>query len=339
METGREQAEELLRTLAGSRRTILTTHITPDGDGLGAALAILRALRARGQRAEFINCSAAPQNLRFLWQRGEFHVFDPDLHGRLLMDADTIVATDLGGAKRLGRMEEVVRASPARKLLIDHHRYKNDLFDQALIVEGASSSCEIVWDLLRSMGAAMTRELAEPLYVGIVNDTGSFQYESTTPRVHRMVASLLETGVEPAKIFRELHCAQPLGKLQVLGNSLAALQLECAGRLAWSSTDRATLRRLGIVPRDAFEVVNYLLRIRGVEVGLFFFPVDEMRTKVSLRSAGNIDVCTFAESHGGGGHRYAAGCTVEGLSLLDAQAHVLGAMRELLTTAGGELES
>jgi len=330
VETGRSQAAELLEVLAQSRRTVFTTHITPDGDGLGAALALLRALRGRGQRAEFINCSAAPHNLRFLWQRGEFHVFDPDLHARLLMDADTIVATDLGGARRLGRMEEVVRSSPAKKLLIDHHRYKNDLFDLALIVEGASSSCEIVWDLLRSMGVEMTHELAEPLYVGVVNDTGSFQYDATTPRVHRMVASLLELGVEPARIFRELHCTQPLGKLQVLGSSLAAIKLACDGQLALSSTDRSTLRRLGIVPRDAFEVVNYLLRIRGVEVGVFLFPVDDSRTKVSLRSAGRVDVCSFAESHGGGGHRFAAGCTVEGMSFEQAEAHVLGAMRELL---------
>ncbi|MSR73973.1 MAG: hypothetical protein EXS14_00660 [Planctomycetes bacterium] len=325
-----EIARSIADALQEAKHVVLTTHITPDGDGFGAALALLRVLRSRGKRAEFINCSATPQNLRFLSHRGEFFVFDPLLHTANLEEADVIVATDLGGSKRLGRMFEPVAASHAQKVLIDHHRFHNDIFDLPLVVESASSSCEITHDLLRLMGVEIDFGVAEPLYVGVVNDTGSFAYDCTTPRVHRIAAELIERGVSPAKIWRELQCGQPLPKLHALGSALSSIQLECAGRLAFSVADKAVLKRLGVVPRDAFEIVNYLLRVRGVEVGVFFFPVDELRTKVSLRSAGKVDVCQLAERHGGGGHRFAAGCTVEGMDCAGAVSAVLNDMRLLL---------
>ncbi len=325
-----EIARGILTALREAEHVVFTTHITPDGDGFGAALALMRTVRRMGKRAEFINCSASPQNLRFLTRRGEFQVFEPQVHAAVLESADVIVATDLGGAKRLGRMLEFIQASHATKILIDHHRYHNDLFDLPLIVESASSTCEITRDLLRMMGVALDLSLAEPLYAGVVNDTGWFAYDATTPRVHRLAAELLECGVQPAKVWRELHCGQPLNKLHALGSSLAAIQLECGGRLAINIADKSALKLLGVVPRDAFEIVNYLLRVRGVEVGLFFFPIDDQRTKVSLRSAGRVDVCELAERHGGGGHRFAAGCTVEGMNCAAAVTTLVDGLRVVL---------
>lgn len=328
----------MVSALRAAKSAILTTHITPDADGFGAALALLRVLRRRGCAAEFINCSASPQNLRFLTRRGEFKVFEATQHWDRVQQADVIVATDLGGARRLGRMLECIQGSTATKLLIDHHRYQNDLFDHALIVESASSSCEITRDLLRLMECDLDVSLAEPLYAGLVTDTGSFAYEATTPRVHRLAAELLECGVEPAKVWRELHCAQPLSRLQALGASLSGITLTCAGKVATSIADKALLERLAVVPRDAFEIVNYLLRIRGVEAGVFFFPVDAQRTKVSLRSAGRLDVCAIAERHGGGGHRFASGCTVEGMDCDSAVRVILDALETQLAMSNEDME-
>jgi phosphoesterase RecJ-like protein len=150
--------------------------------------------------------------------------------------------------------------------------------------------------------------------------------------VHRLAAEFIEKGVSPAKIWRELHCGQPLSKLQLLGSALAGIQTDCGGKLAWSLADKDVMKQLGVVPRDAFEIVNYLLRVRGVEVGVFFFPVDETRTKVSLRSAGRVDVCELAERHGGGGHKFASGCTVEGMAPAAAVVHVLDNLKACIET-------
>lgn len=321
--------------LARAGSVVVTTHITPDGDGLGSALALARYLRSRGCDAQLINCSASPDNLRFLCRPGEFQVYYRRRHLKRLQNADLIVATDIGGAMRLGRMEPVIREAPATKVVIDHHIYENDLFDLALIVPEASSSSEITCDLIRHMGGTITTELAEPLYVGLISDTGNFSYSATSPRVHRMAAGLLEAGVEPHAVWRRLSCQVTPEKMRTLGLCLANLRYEDGGRLVWTCVEQDLLRREGLPARDAFEVVNHLLTLKGVEAGAFFLEIDAGRTKVSLRSAGRVDVSELAGKHGGGGHMFAAGCTVD-LGLDDAIDRVLDDLRATLAAGAGE---
>lgn len=316
--------------LAGARRVVLTTHITPDGDGLGSALALVRHLRARGAAAEVVNCSAVPHNLRFLYQKPEFSVYDPQKHDALLRECDAIVATDIGGSARLGKMEAPVRASPATRIVIDHHLYDNDLFDIPVIWTGASSSAEITWHLILSMGGEVTERIAEPLYVGLVSDTGGFAYSATSPTAHRMAALLLEAGVDPYTVWRKLFCQTPLPKMRLLGNCLSRLRVEHADRVVWTAVDIATLNRNRLPARDAFEVVNHFLQVKGVLVGAFFLEIDGGRTKVSLRSTGEVDVCAIAKRHGGGGHRFASGCTVQTGGLQGAIEQILGEIRDAL---------
>ena len=325
--------EQIGRHLLGAGRVVLTTHLTPDGDGLGSALALTRWLRARGIDASVINCSSTPNNLRFLVRRGEFAVFHPSRHGKIVAEADAIVATDIGGAARLGNMERPIRASKARKIVIDHHIYENDLFDLALIRPGASSSAEVTYDLIRSTGSAIGPDIAEPLYAGLVSDTGGFCYTSTSSRALEIAAELAQAGADPHRIWRELSCQNSPVRMRVLGHALADMQLELEGRVAWTAADSAFLDHHGVPARDAFEVVNYLLRVKGVEVGLFLMEMTATRTKASLRSAGRIDVCQLAKRHGGGGHQFAAGCVVEGASLAGARAILIEALAALLAEA------
>ena len=128
--------DEIASLLTGARKIVTTTHVTPDGDGLGSALALVRFLRARGKEARLINCSATPDNLRFMVRPGEFSVWTPRKHERFLKEADVILATDIGGTTRLGKMEAPIRRTPAKKVVIDHHIYENDFFDAALIDRG-----------------------------------------------------------------------------------------------------------------------------------------------------------------------------------------------------------
>jgi phosphoesterase RecJ-like protein len=316
--------------LRGAKRVVLTTHITPDGDGLGSAVALLRMLRAAGKKALVVNCSVAPKEMRFLYRKGEFEVYARERHEHDILSADAVIATDIGGPARMGKMEPVVRAARGAKIVIDHHVYENDLFDVPYIVVGASSTAELVYDLLREMEIPITKDLAEPLYVGLVADTGSFAYDATTPRAHRFAAELLSAGVDPHAMWRRMSCNKPLLKMHVLGRLLASLRPELDGRIVWCQADLAFLKETGVEPRDAFEIVNHLLHVQGVEAGAFFMQLGSDKTKVSLRSAGRIDVHGVCASYGGGGHRYAAGCTVDHVPFAEAVGQVLKDVAELV---------
>ena len=284
-------------------------------------------LVALGKTARLINCSTAPREMHFLFRRGEFHVYDKARHDAEILGADVIVATDIGGTRRLGKMEPVIREAKGSRIVIDHHLYVNDLFDLPYIVTTASSSAELTYDLIRTLGAPVTPDIAEPLYCGIVADTGSFAFEATSPRAHRIAAELVEAGARPQKLWRQLNCQKSLLKMKVLGALLASLESDPDGRIVWSRIDLEFLRRQGIEARDSFEIVNYFLFVKGVEVGALFMQLGSDKTKVSLRSAGRVDVCSIAQTHGGGGHRFAAGCTVDNLVFDQAIQEVLTAAR------------
>lgn len=319
--------------LRAARRVVLTTHVTPDGDGLGSAIALARTLTAMGKRATVVNCSVAPKELRFLYRKGEFEVYAKERHEHDVLAADAIVATDIGGASRMGKMEPVVRAARGAKIVVDHHVYENDLFDVPYIVIGASSTAELARRLIRELGGTLTPDVAEGLYVGLVADTGSFSYDATTPRAHRFAAELIEAGVDPHRTWRRLQCNKPLLKMRVLGRLLAALEPETDGRVVWCKADLEFLRATGVEPRDAFEVVNHLLHVQGVEAGVFFLQLASDKTKASLRSAGRVDVHGVAASYGGGGHRFASGCTVEHVPFELAMRQILDAVAERVRAA------
>mgnify|MGYP001443678589 CR=1 FL=1 len=328
-----EHMHELLKILRMADRVVLTTHITPDGDGLGSALALVRQLRRMGKQAEVINCSVAPAALRWLYEKGEFRVYNGKTEEAILHAADVIIATDLGGSARLGNMLEPIRRSPGQKVVIDHHLYENDLFDVAVIDSSASSTAELVYRALKQLGATFDDDIATPLYVGLVCDTGHFRYSSSTALVHEMAAHLIRGGVRPDVVYDQMECQVPLQKMRCLGLLLARIFTEEEGQLAWVSADRDFLERNQTLPRDAFEVVNYLLRLKGVSVGVFLLEVADRITKVSLRSAGIVDVSGFALKYGGGGHLFAAGCTLP-FSLRETEALVVRSMRELLRPVG-----
>jgi phosphoesterase RecJ-like protein len=319
----RDVAERLL----AAGRVVLTTHVTPDADGLGSALALLRVLSGLGKNARFVNCSTFPREMGFLFRRGEFNLYDKGRHDAEIREADCVVATDIGGTKRLGKMEPVVREARGSRIVIDHHLYQNDCFDVPYIVTTASSTAELTFDLLKEMRVALTPDVAEPLYCGLVADTGGFAFEATSPRAHLIAAELVAAGARPQRVWRKLNCQKSLLKMKVLGTLLASLESEPDGSLVWCRIDVEFLRKWGIEPRDSFEIVNYFLFIKGVECGLLFMQLGSDKTKVSLRSAGKADVCSLATGYGGGGHRFAAGCTIDAVPFEQAIHDVLAAAR------------
>ncbi|MCA9322533.1 MAG: bifunctional oligoribonuclease/PAP phosphatase NrnA [Planctomycetes bacterium] len=322
--------EGFARFLNECDRIILTTHMTPDGDGLGSELALYRFLKKRDKDVRILNCSSVPPDLRFLTRSGEVLTFQKGKHEPLVEGAGSIIAFDLGGAGRLGRMEAPVRAAQAPKALLDHHIFANDLFDLLFVEAQASSSAELTYRVIKHMGGKITQDIAEPLYIGIVQDTGSFNYNSTSPYTHRMAAEFLEAGVNPYRIWKKLHCQKPFDRVRLMGLNIARIDLHASGRVAALKVDLEFLKQNKGEVRDAFEVVNHFLSIQGVDVGCLALQIGSEKTKFSLRSAGTFDVHAIAAEYGGGGHRFAAGFTVDERVLSEIYDEIVGRLVRLV---------
>ena len=325
-----ESIRSLAAYLAANDNYLLTTHLTPDGDGLGSQLALHRVLVGMGKSVQILNCSSVPADLRFMVRSGEIITYRADRHEELVKTIDHIIAFDLGGAGRLGRMEKPVRAAKGKRILIDHHIFDDDLFRDGVIAPDRSSSAEITFELIKAMDQEVTREVAEPLYVGIVQDTGSFNYNTTSHFTHLVAAELLQAGVNPHRIWKRLNCQQPLKRMRLLGQNLARIDMSACGRVARVKVSLNFLKECDGEVRDAFEVINHLLMIDGVEVGLLGLQIGSDRTKFSLRSSGRCDVFSIASSFGGGGHRFAAGFTIEDRDFDAAYTDVVTKVRALV---------
>jgi bifunctional oligoribonuclease and PAP phosphatase NrnA len=297
------QLEPLIRA---ARRAAVVTHINPDGDGVGSGLALARFLRNRGLDARFIPNRAVPASLAFLAPNGEAAPFVPAL-GPFLRDADLVITVDNASVERLGPLEADIRASRATRVCIDHHLMREPFWTLNIVDEEACSTGEMVHDCIRELGGTLDRAMAEAIYVAILTDTGSFRFSRTTGRVHRVVADLLDLGVEPHEIWHQVHERNPPGSLRLLGAALLDARFAAGGRLAWVELPLALLEECGAAEEDSSEIINHLLTVEGVEIALLFREQRDGATKMSLRSRPRHDVNALARAHGGGGHRNAAG--------------------------------
>jgi phosphoesterase RecJ-like protein len=177
------------------------------------------------------------------------------------------------------------------------------------------------------MKIRITHPIATALYTSIASETGSYHYTNTTSKVFRMAADLVELGADAVSIARHLFESQTEGRLRLMAEVFGGLSLDPGGKVAWTAVTLPMYGRTGTDAEDTENFVNYLRFIEGVEVALIFKQIDRRSYKISFRSAGAVDVARIADRFGGGGHRYASGCVVEG-ELADIQASVLAAVRE-----------
>lgn len=319
------------RELLAANSIVLTSHTNPDGDAIGSEYALYHALRAQGKDVRIVNCDAAPGNLSFL-DGTVVELYESGAHDRLLAEADLLVAMDFNDIRRVRNMEQAFRTSPARKLVIDHHLDPKPFADAYCSIPDASSTAEIVFDVLAAGEMEITHPVAVGLYVGLMTDTGSFRFDRTTPKVHRIAARLLEAGVDPTETYRFIFDDYPMRRTQLLGMIMAGMEQYCDGRVTLLAVTAEMFRQTGTTVEDVENVVNMGLAIRGVETTAMFTVLDG-QIKVSFRSRGRISVNDIAGRFGGGGHRLAAGATVEDTDLPDLKRAVAAALCEALTEA------
>jgi phosphoesterase RecJ-like protein len=288
----------------------ICAHLSPDGDALGSLLGLGLSLAATGRDVVLYQDGDEPfpRELALLQLERIARRVPADAPER------TLIALDCGSALRIDRRGEVA-GQFARVVNIDHHHDNTRFGNVNLVDPEASCTAEIVAGLLDEAGIPLAEDAALALYVGLVTDTGRFQYVNTTPRAHRLAARLLEEGVQPALVFSTLFESLPLARQRVLGLALGRAEVAAGGRLAVTSLARADFDATGADDASSDGVVDALRAIEGVELAaLVREPRDRggPARKVSLRSrAGGIDCSAIARERGGGGHPGAAGYSTD----------------------------
>jgi phosphoesterase RecJ-like protein len=299
--------------VARHQRFLLTTHINPDGDGLGSELALALWLRARGKQVRILNDSPVPAAFTFLTRHHPVELFEPALAERCFDEADALVVLDTGNRQRTGRLAPLFDRHLIPVAVVDHHVTHTQGFGQVNVIEPeASSTGEILYDLIREAGTELDPDVAEALYVALMTDTGSFRYSNTDSPAHRMAADLLTHGLDPQRLHAQVHSHASAARLRFFGEVLSALELLEDGRVVVLVATPEQFQRHGLVGADTDGLVDLPRTIAGVEAVVLFSEVEPGKVKVSMRSTGRITVDQVASRLGGGGHPHAAGVLLRG---------------------------
>ena len=304
--TRRATIEELARWLSAQDDIALLGHVSPDGDSTGSNLGLWHALRAMGKRAVVCLPGGVPKLYRDL--PGAAAVADPG--DPLPFAPKAALSIDVSDFERLGEKGMALFERCPRRAALDHHG-TNPGFGELMVLDGdAAASGEMVVALIEALGAKLSREAAECLFVAISTDCGQFNYSCTRPQTFETAARCAETGIDIAGITERLYRTRTLGRTRLLARVLSGLEVSADGRLAWARLTDAMLAECGATKEDDEGIVNYLNEIEGVDFALLASERGDV-TKLSLRCRGALDVAReVAAPMGGGGHDRAAGASV-----------------------------
>jgi len=313
--------------IAANQRFLLTSHIRPDADALGSELGMAGVLDALGKDVTIVNGHGVPRNLKFLDPRNRIKVIGTDFQvADLLENFDIHMVLDTSAWAQLGDMGQVIRETKARKIVLDHHVSADDLGAEEFKDTQAEATGRLVFDAARALGVTVGEEIATPLFAALATDTGWFRFGSTSGDTLRTAAALVDAGANPADIYRDLHEQDTLARLQLVGRILARATAELEGLLIHTAVLREDFQATGAAPSDTEDIINLTLTVAGTEAAVILVEQSTGAFKVSFRSRGKMDCSRVAELFGGGGHRAAAGATIDG-PFETAQAKVLDAVR------------
>ncbi|MFN0180760.1 MAG: DHH family phosphoesterase [Gemmatimonadales bacterium] len=322
----------LAAILGGGRRVCLTTHVNPDGDGLGSEVGLAHLVRANGGTVIIANPTPTPPRFEFLF-RDLPGVDKSDQAVKEIRRADAIVVLDISDLGRLGGLAAAVRERGATVPVgcIDHHVSPGTLPEGPRYVDPtAAATGELIAEIAMANEWPLTQPAARALYVALLTDTGGFRFSNTHPRTLRIAAELLDRGIDPEAIYLDVYAGAPEGRVRLLAEVLQTLVVEPEVGLAWVTVPAGAIERHQVGSDDLDGVVEHARSIAGIKMALLFREIAQGRIKVSLRSVGAIDVAAFAHPFGGGGHAKASGLSLEG-SMAVVQEQVLGAARRYLT--------
>ncbi len=285
-----------------SGNIIILPHISPDGDTIGSTVAMYHALKGLGKSVYLINDDVIPEDFAFI---AEGITTSSEQFKALNCTYDSAISIDGSDLERLGGRAQLIEGKTV--INIDHHR-TNSMFGTINCVDqDAAAAGEVVFRLLKAMDVKLTPRIAEALYIAIVTDTGCFKYGSTTSQTMRIAAELLDIPFDRERIITQLYYNSPREKMNLHIHALEQMVYFCGGRIALCALSLDDFKKFNALQEHSEGLVENVRNIRGVEVGIFAKQKSEDEVKFSMRSIGDIDISTVAFKNGGGGHKNAAG--------------------------------
>ena len=319
------QVVELIET---KDRFAITSHVRPDGDGLGSSLGLYWLLTALDKEAEVITCDSIPQSYKRLPGAEKIRITP-----KIDREYDAVFVIECSDIERPG-LEDLDKQLVVN---IDHHA-TCDLFGNINWIDPTASAVgEMIYNLCKAIGVRVSREIAECVYTALLTDTGSFHYSNTTDRTFKVAGELVKAGAQPAKLSEAVYNSYPWCKLELMAQVMATAKRDKTGRIAWLRQSLDMLDKTKAEECDGDGFVNLLLTVGDVQAAAFLKEKEQGVYRTSLRSKGDINVARIAERFGGGGHRNAAGCTLRG-DWENAEATVLQMLNEAIEKAGGDVD-
>lgn len=285
--------------LKSADKILILTHRNPDGDTLGSGFALLRALRQLGKRVKLLNADAINEKYAHLYEGLSEESFEEEF----------IVSVDVAERKLLGDLME--KYADKVDLSIDHHG-TGKLFAKKTYCESESASaCEIVYEIIKALGAKIDKGIADCIYTGCSTDTGCFKYSNVTPRTHRIAAELIEYGADHSKINEKMFDTKSMNSIMLERMCYESLEVFGGGKVAVITVTKEMLRKSG-TDKSALDAIKPITRqIEGVEIGLTVKEEDGGASGVSIRTSESYDASAICAHFGGGGHIRAGGCEIK----------------------------
>ena len=308
-----KEITEVKSLLKEPKSIVIVPHINPDGDAIGSTLGLWHFLNLKDHNTTVIAPNDCPDFLKWIPGQNQIliHQNEPEVANKLIEEADLIFTLDFNSLKRIGDMGDIINQASGIKILIDHHQQPEDYAQYKYSDVQMSSTCEMVYNFIDFLGdtKSINSDIATCLYTGIMTDTGSFRYRSTTYKTHHIISKLIEKGADNTKIHNQVYDSSSADRLKLLGVAINNLVYLKEFNTAYITLSQSELDQNQFKKGDTEGFVNYGLSIKGVKLAVIFIEKKaEEIVKISFRSKGDFSVNAFARQYfNGGGHTNAAG--------------------------------
>lgn len=306
------EIDKIKRLLSDKRKIVIIPHKNPDGDAIGSSTALKYYLDNFNHNVDIISPNKFPEFLKWMDPNNIIKIFDEDeKYSQKIIDAELIFTLDFNNLVRISGMKEYVEKSNAKIIMIDHHEEPSNYADFMYSEPKMSSTCEMIYHFIEKMGDVdkIDKNISRSLYAGIMTDTGSFKFPSTTELTHLVISNLLKTGISHSDIHNHIYDNNKFERVQLLSFALSKIKIIKNLNTCYISLSQKELNKFNYEKGDTEGIVNYGLSIKNIKFAVIFMEnSNDNVIRISLRSRGDFDVNQFSKNiFGGGGHKNAAG--------------------------------
>ena len=307
--------KKLNQDIENSKRIVLSTHMNPDGDGLGSASAMYHYITSLGLECKIIHISKFPNQYNFLNKDNIIETYDAAIHDQWLEKTDLALIFDVGAYHRLGPLGNVLSANQTNVINIDHHPDLGDKrFNENYINIHAAATGEMVYDFFEQNNIRLNKEIASGIYTAVMTDTGSFRHSNTNQKSHKIAMNCLAFNVDNSKIYQSIYENKSKAQVSLLAKVINNIRFDLDGRVASFIVSNKMIEDSGTMPEDVDGFTDFVRSINGVEIAIMVCENETGKCRINFRSKGKYIINDIAKSFDGGGHKFAAGATAEGNS-------------------------